>query len=140
MLNVKKYRRKYYLKNKKRIDEKREEYRKSHLENYKRYYTKVLDRDCGLYRRYKNAKWRCNANSGKHYKYYKSKGIKFEWKCYADFKKDMYKSYVKHIKKWGKKNTSIDRINGVGNYCKENCRWATWKVQNKNRHFNKKSS
>ena len=44
----------------------------------------------------------------------------------------MYESYLEHIKKFGKKNTTIDRIDNDGNYCKENCHWATAKEQSLN--------
>lgn len=56
-------------------------------------------------------------------KWYFDKGIKCGWKSYGDFKSDMYQEYLKHISIFGKKDTSLDRIDSNGNYDKSNCRW-----------------
>ena len=77
---------------------------------------------------YYGAKSRCN---NKSLKYYGSKGIKFLWKSFIDFKKDMFISYQKHIKDFGEKQTTLDRIDSSKDYCKENCCWATYKEQAK---------
>ena len=64
--------------------------------------------------------------------YYGNKNISCEWKHFEDFYNDMYESYLVHCYKHGEKRTSIDRINGKGNYCKENCRWSTPLIQRHN--------
>jgi hypothetical protein len=55
------------------------------------------------------------------------------WASYEAFKRDMYRSYVAHVKKYGEKQTTIDRIDPTGGYSKLNCRWATYSEQNKNK-------
>jgi len=94
---------------------------------------RYLKRDMGLYRTFCGMRARCNSKSDGGYKYYGGKGIKCEWKTYQEFKNDMYDSFIKHLNKYGRKQTSIDRIDSDKNYCKENCRWATWKEQTKNK-------
>lgn len=79
---------------------------------------------------------RCEDKKCLSYKNYGLRGIKNLWKSFEDFKKDMYEPYLKHVKKFGKKQTSIDRINVNGHYCKGNCRWATWKEQMRNTRKN----
>lgn len=88
------------------------------------------NRDFGLYRTYWSMKRRCKYPSQIKYRYYGGKGILVEWDSYISFKKDMYASFLRHIKKNGKKQTTLDRIDSDKNYYKENCRWATYKIQN----------
>lgn len=82
---------------------------------------------------YEGVVCRCDNPSHKSYKDYGGRGITTLWKDFLSFKKDMYKSYLKHIEKYGPKNTQIDRINNNDNYYKENCRWVTCKENSRNR-------
>ena len=71
---------------------------------------------------------RCNSN-----KDYIHLTIEPRWDEYLNFKKDMYKSYLEHLSIHGKRQTTLDRIDGNEGYSKSNCRWATYSVQNANR-------
>lgn len=75
--------------------------------------------------------------SHRAYKYYGGRGIKCRWETYDDFKADMYLSFLEHAVEYGFKETQLDRIDSNGNYCKENCRWATRMVQQHNRRTTK---
>jgi hypothetical protein len=81
---------------------------------------------------------RCLNPNVKAYPRYGGKGIKVcdEWLNFINFKNDMYDLYLEHCNKYGEKDTTLDRIDSEGDYCKANCKWSTYKEQALNRTTN----
>jgi hypothetical protein len=78
------------------------------------------------YLRWQGMKKRCKSNDPKKSKHYKDRGIYFskDWEVYENFLRDMGEVPT---------NLTLDRIDNSLGYSKENCRWASLSVQNKNR-------
>lgn len=147
MLSKKEYQQKYYWENQEREKKRVRDYMEQHRDERRIYQNKynLLNkkrksewdrRDSGLYIIFNGINSRCNYRSHKAYKNYGGKGIKVLWTSYQDFKRDMYESYIEHLNKYGKKQTTIDRIDSCKDYSKENCRWSTRKEQNRNMKSN----
>jgi len=97
----------------------------------------------GMYGTHFYVKWnqmlvRCHNENSKSYEYYGARGIKTckKWHKFENFMEDMYDEYLGHLKKYGKRDTTIDRINNNLGYNKKNCRFATMKQQANNKTNN----
>jgi hypothetical protein len=72
---------------------------------------------------------RCKNNSSPHSKWYHDKGIKVCDEWVLDFEE---------FERWSiengyQPNLQLDRVDGNGNYCPENCRWVTARENLRNR-------
>lgn len=92
-----------------------------------------------LYVLYRGLVARClNKNHSAYYRY-GGRGIKVcdRWLKYENFYEDMEEGYTKHCEVYGRSDTSIDRVNNNGDYCKDNCKWVTRTEQQSNTRRNK---
>lgn len=83
-----------------------------------------------IYNRWLAMKNRCKHNK----KYYVNRGITVckEWEDYLTFKKDMVESFLEHVRLYGERRTTLERIDSNKGYFLENCRWVTPTEQNQN--------
>ena|SRR3990167_5820727 len=81
------------------------------------------------YYSWSGAKGRCRNSRNKDYSKYGGRGIKFceRW--------DNYKVFLADMGRKPSPDCSLDRINVNGDYCPDNCRWATTMEQNHNRRI-----
>jgi len=90
----------------------------------------------GMYGTHFYAKWsnmltRVRNTRYNEYYRYGGRGIKVckRWLKFENFLMDMFESYRQHLTRFGKKQTTLDRIDNDGNYKLSNCRWATYHEQ-----------
>ena len=86
---------------------------------------------------------RCSTPTNEHYEDYGGRGIKIcdRWKPpfgFWNFVEDMGPKPSYEKGPTGKTMYSLDRIDVNGDYCPENCRWATQSQQCNNQRRNKK--
>lgn len=81
------------------------------------------------YNSWSSMKARCDNPKSSNYKQYGARGIKYikEWEDFSIFYKDMGAR---------PRGTTLDRLNNNKGYSKENCRWSTFKQQNRNTRKN----
>jgi TusA-related sulfurtransferase len=88
------------------------------------------------YRTWTNIRDRCHNPHHAHYNRYGGRGIKVcdQWNC-SD---NGFEKFFSHMGKAPSENLTIERVDNDGDYCPENCIWATQAVQAMNRNVSLK--
>jgi hypothetical protein len=88
-----------------------------------------------IYHIWRNMISRCTNLNAVNYERYGARGINVtsQWLKFDNFWNDMGKNYEKHIKKFGEKNTTLERKDNNLGYSPENCIWTTLKKQARNK-------
>jgi len=94
--------------------------------NYKHGHGSMLDGQSPTYRSWAAMKRRCDNYRVDNYEFYGEKGISYDprWEHFTLFLEDMGER---------PEGMTLDRLDGIKNYSKDNCRWATKKQQMQNR-------
>ena len=111
------------------------------LEYYERKLKMKKPKNIRLYRIWFSMFDRCYNDKNIQYKNYGGRGIKVAntWFDYFQFESDMIDLYQTHEKEYGEKDTTLERIDVNGNYCKENCIWITKIEQLQNKRNTKRT-